>query len=116
MSTLHLPRKKGQTHLQRAFQVFQRMHPQPIGARTLAALMSIEVSVAYNYIKRLKAAKCIEERGGSGKIPAYGIKDGAERPADDSRGGARRRTVCTGGAFEIAPAPLFAASGSGGGE
>jgi hypothetical protein len=90
VSTLHLPEDRRLTHLQRAFKVFVRMSPEPISARTLAALMSIEIGAAYNYVKRLKAVKCIAEAGGSGKVPLYGVCEGATMPADDSRGRKRR--------------------------
>lgn len=74
------------THLQRAYKVFENMASQVLSARALAALMTIEVSTAYDYIKRLKEAKCIEVKGGTGKIPGYGLIAGATMPAGDTRG------------------------------
>lgn len=74
------------THLQRAYKIFERMAPQLLSGRALAALMTVRVSTAYDYIKRLKGANCIEPKGGSGKIPTYGLKDGAAMPAGDARG------------------------------
>jgi hypothetical protein len=84
MSTLHLPDRK-LTHLQRAYRVFERMR-QPISARTLAALMSIEIGAAYNYVKRLKEAGCIEGSGGTHKAPLYALVENAQMPAGDTRG------------------------------
>lgn len=74
------------THLQRAFKIFENMAPQILSGRALAALMTINVSTAYDYIKRLKRAHCIEVKGGSGKIPEYGLSAGAVMPAGDTRG------------------------------
>jgi hypothetical protein len=62
-----------------------------LSGRGLAALMQCEVEVAYNYIKRLKAAKLIEQQGGSGKVPLYGLREGAAMPPGDARGGRRER-------------------------
>lgn len=85
MATLHLPGAERLTHLQRAFRVFQRMR-QPLSARGLAALMQVHVGVAYCYVKRLKECGCIEESGGTGKVPQYALKPGATLPAGDRRG------------------------------
>lgn len=74
------------THLQRAFQVFERLNPQVLTARQLAALMCTWPSAAYKYVERLKRAKCIEAKGGNGKIPSYGLAAGATMPAGDCRG------------------------------
>jgi hypothetical protein len=91
MSTLHLPGRENLTHLQRAFRVFERMRGHLLSGRGLAALMQCEVPAAYHYIKRLKAAKIIERQGGSGKVPLYGLRDGATMPPGDARGGRRPR-------------------------
>jgi hypothetical protein len=85
MATLRLPGAERYTHLQRAFKVFERMR-QPLSARALAALMQVHVEAAYDYVKRLKESGCIEECGGTGKVPAYTIKPGASMPAGDRRG------------------------------
>jgi biotin operon repressor len=74
------------THLQRAYKVFEQMQPQLLSGRTLAALMTISVKTAYNYIDRLKKGNCIEAKGGSGKVPQYALKEGATMPAGDTRG------------------------------
>lgn len=94
---LHLPKRysvtpldSGLTHLQRAFKIFERSHPQMLTARQLAALMSTWPSAAYHYVKRLKTAKCIEVKGGDGKVPLYGLVEGAVMPAGDSRGRKKR--------------------------
>lgn len=73
-------------HLQRAYKVFENMTPQLLSGRALAALMTIQVATAYNYIQRLRRAKCIEVKGGTGKVPMYGLAEGATMPAGDSRG------------------------------
>ena len=91
MSTLGLPQRQRLTHLQRAYKVFERMPGQYLSGRALAALMQCEVPTAYNYIKRLKDAKCIEVKGGTGRVPTYGLVEGAKMPPDDARGGKRAR-------------------------
>jgi hypothetical protein len=93
MSTLHLPEDRKLTHLQRAYKVFVRMKPQPISARTLAALMCIEIGTAYNYVKRLKAAGCILECADSRKAPVYELVANAAMPAGDRRGRKRRASA-----------------------
>jgi hypothetical protein len=123
VSTLSLPNsKKRLTHLQRAYKVFERMQPQLFSARSLAAVMAIDVTTAYNYIKRLKALHCIEQQGGSGKIPLYGLRAGATMPADDSRGRKPRHLlarvlepIVSGGSFdlELGPAAMFASGKEG---
>lgn len=107
------------THLQRAYKIFENMAPQLLSGRALAALMSIQVATAYDYIDRLKKAKCINAQGGSGKVPEYGLVAGAAMPAGDSRG--RKPRPCLepdlGNKYEEpfgAPAPLlFAGTGTG---
>jgi hypothetical protein len=93
MSTLSLPNRERRTHLQRAYRVFERVKPQLLSARALAAVMSIEVPVAYNYIKRLKALGCIRQQGGNARTPLYGLAEGATMPADDARGRKPRRLL-----------------------
>jgi biotin operon repressor len=74
------------THIQRAYKIFDQMQPQLISGRGLAALMMISVSTAYDYIDRLKKLGCIEVKGGSGKVPEYGLVKDATMPAGDRRG------------------------------
>jgi hypothetical protein len=74
------------THLQRAYKVFEQMGAQLLSARALAALMMIPVPTAYDYIDRLKKARCIQEKGRNGKVPVYGLAADAKMPAGDSRG------------------------------
>ena len=119
MSTLTLPDNRKRTHLQRAYKVFERLNPQLLGPRALAAVMNIDVPVAYNYIKRLKALKCIEQKGGTKRFPLYGLAASAKMPADDSRGRkprllARVLEVAGGshGELELGPA-IVMASGTG---
>jgi hypothetical protein len=106
------------THLQRAYKVFEQMAPQLLSGRGLAALMMINVSTAYDYIDRLKKAGCIEVKGGTGKVPEYGLAKDAKMPAGDTRGRKPRRVLepDLGGYEEpIAGAGLFA-RGSGTGQ
>jgi hypothetical protein len=119
MSTLRLPDRK-HTHLQRAYRIFERMQPQLISARTLAALMITEIPSAYNYIKRLKALGCIEQKGGTGRVPLYGLVNNATMPAGDTRGRKRRiidrvlEPIVSGGSYELEIEPAaMAASGTG---
>jgi hypothetical protein len=79
------------THLQRAYKIFESMNPQLLSARQLAALMCTWPNIAYKYIERLKRANCIQEKGGSGKVPLYGLAENAAMPAGDSRGRKRKR-------------------------
>lgn len=74
------------THLQRAYKVFEQMQPQLISGRGLAALMMISVGTAYDYVDRLKKLGCIEVKGGTGKVPEYGLRENATMPAGDRRG------------------------------
>jgi hypothetical protein len=121
MSTLGLPEKRHYTHLQRAYRVFERMGAQLLGARTLAALMQVEIETAYNYIKRLRAAGCIAVRGGTGKVPLYGLVVNdqgeviAKMPPDDGRGRPPRAIVSgeVGSSLELdlEPAAMLCESG-----
>jgi hypothetical protein len=74
------------THLQRAYKIFEQMNPQLLTARQLAALMCTWPNIAYKYVERLKRLNCIEAKGGSGKVPLYGLAANARMPAGDSRG------------------------------
>lgn len=73
------------THLERAFKVFQSLHPQPLSARDLAVRMFVDPSVAYNYVKRLRDEGCITAVPGSGKSPLYKLVEGAVPPPDRRR-------------------------------
>lgn len=103
------------THLQRAYKVFEQMAPQLLSGRALAALMMINVSTAYDYIDRLKKARCIEVQGGTGKVPEYGLVKGAQMPAGDTRGRKPRRLLepDLGGYEEPIPGAILVARGSG---
>jgi hypothetical protein len=78
------------THLQRAFKVFQKMHPQPGGPRDLADWLAVEIASAYDYVKRLKELGCIERTGGTDARPLYGLTrealEGTASPPADGRG------------------------------
>lgn len=74
------------TYLQRSFKAFVDAAPSPVSARGLAAMLRVEVGSAYNYIKRLKRMKKIEQIGGGSRSPTYKLVDGATRPPDDARG------------------------------
>lgn len=95
MEGLSMQRDHRLTHLQRAFQVVERTHPQPIAAADLATLMATDLGCAYEYIRRLKVAGCIESIGRMGRRPVYGLTNGATMPPDDGRGGARRRMLAS---------------------
>lgn len=84
-----LARPRPPTHLQRAYRAFEEVHPTPLSARGLAALLRTWPETAYNYIARLKRLRKIEIVPGSGRFPSYRLVQGATPPNADQRGGRR---------------------------
>lgn len=78
---------KPTTYLQRAYQEFLRVHPDPLSPRSLAALMRIEIESAYAYVKRLKAHQVIRPiLHCNPRFPEYELVPGTAGPPPDSRG------------------------------
>jgi hypothetical protein len=78
------------THLQRAYREFQRIHPDPLSPRALAALLRTEITAAYDYVKRLKAHNVIRVvLNCNPRFPEYELVPGTSGPPNDTRG--RRR-------------------------
>lgn len=75
------------TFLHRAYREFQRVSPEPLTPRGLAALLRTEVSAAYGYIKRLKSHNVIRlAMPGNRRFPAYELVPGTAGPPADGRG------------------------------
>lgn len=78
---------KPTTHLQRAYQEFLRVKPDPLSPRSLAALMRIEIDSAYAYVKRLKALGVIRQIANCNpRFPEYELVPGTAGPPADARG------------------------------
>lgn len=63
------------------------MHPDPLTPRSLAALMRIEISTAYDYLKRLKRHNVIRTTLHCNPArPEYELVPGTAGPPEDRRG------------------------------
>ncbi len=75
------------TFLDLAYRQFRLIHPDPLTPRGLAAMMRIEIKVAYNYIHRLKVHNVIRPtRHSNPARPEYELVPGTAGPPPDGRG------------------------------